>query len=64
MLIKNFAIEVQRTNPNARIFGMHPGTVDSKLSKPFQKMSAYKKLFQPTFCCSTNDQGYRRSKRV
>ena len=49
MLIKNFAIEVQRTNPNARIFGMHPGTVDSKLSKPFQKNVNDKKLFQPTF---------------
>ena len=49
MLIKNFAIEVHRTNPNARIFGMHPGTVDSKLSKPFQKNVSDKKLFQPTF---------------
>lgn len=49
MLIKNFAIEIQRTNPNARIFGMHPGTVDSKLSKPFQKNVSDNKLFHPTF---------------
>ncbi len=37
MQIKNLAIECQRTHPNQIILGLHPGTVDSNLSKPFQK---------------------------
>lgn len=38
MGIKNLSIELQRKNPNAIIVALHPGTVDSELSKPFQKM--------------------------
>jgi len=34
-IIKNFSIELRRTNPNAIIFGLQPGTVDSNLSEPF-----------------------------
>lgn len=37
MLLKNFAIELGRTHPQAIVLGLHPGTVDSALSKPFQK---------------------------
>lgn len=36
MLIRNFAIEMRRTHERAIIVGLHPGTVDSNLSKPFQ----------------------------
>ncbi|MEO1731183.1 MAG: SDR family NAD(P)-dependent oxidoreductase [Pseudomonadota bacterium] len=37
MLIKNFALEMGRTHQQSVIVGLHPGTVDSDLSKPFQK---------------------------
>ena len=49
MIIKNAAIEVGRRNKNAIIVGLHPGTVDSDLSKPFQKNVADGKLFTPEF---------------
>jgi NAD(P)-dependent dehydrogenase (short-subunit alcohol dehydrogenase family) len=36
MLLKNFAIEMARTHPDSLVVGLHPGTVDSALSQPFQ----------------------------
>ena len=36
MLLKNFALEMARTHPDSVIAGLHPGTVDSALSQPFQ----------------------------
>ena len=36
MLIKTAAIELARTKPNAVLIAMHPGTVNSRLSKPFR----------------------------
>ena len=36
MLVKTAAIEVQRTQPNAVLAALHPGTVDSALSGPFR----------------------------
>ena len=36
MLLVNFAIEIARTHKEAVILGLHPGTVDSRLSAPFQ----------------------------
>ena len=36
MLLKNFAIEMCRTHKHGVIAGLHPGTVDSALSEPFQ----------------------------
>lgn len=36
MLIRNFAIEIGRTHTHGVVVGLHPGTVDSELSKPFQ----------------------------
>ena len=36
MLLKNFAIEMGRTHKEAVVVGLHPGTVDSALSEPFQ----------------------------
>lgn len=47
MLLKNFAIEVARTNKQAICVGLHPGTVDSGLSKPFQGNVPAEKLFTP-----------------
>jgi NAD(P)-dependent dehydrogenase (short-subunit alcohol dehydrogenase family) len=45
MILKNIAIETARSNKNAIIVGLHPGTVASKLSKPFQKSVSKDKLF-------------------
>ncbi len=36
MFVKTAAIEMQRNNPNAVIVALHPGTVDSPLSRPFR----------------------------
>lgn len=49
MIIKCAAIEVARSNKQAIVVGLHPGTVDSKLSKPFQANVPEKKLFTPEF---------------
>ena len=45
MVIKNLAIEIKRKSPLALVVGLHPGTVDSPLSQPFQKSIAKEKLF-------------------
>ena len=49
MVIKNTAIEISRRNKKAIIVGLHPGTVDSNLSKPFQANVPYGKLFTPDY---------------
>ena len=49
MIIRNAAIEIGRTNSNARIIGLHPGTVDTGLSKPFQGHVPDGKLFTPAY---------------
>ena len=36
MLIKTASIELARTKPNVALIAMHPGTVNSGLSKPFR----------------------------
>lgn len=36
MLLANLAIEMARTHKEAVVMGLHPGTVDSRLSAPFQ----------------------------
>ena len=46
-IIKNFSIESKRTNPTGIIIGLQPGTVKSKLSKPFQKNVKKGKLLLP-----------------
>jgi NAD(P)-dependent dehydrogenase (short-subunit alcohol dehydrogenase family) len=45
MVLKNASIEINRSNKNAIIIGLHPGTVDSELSKPFQGAVSKDKLF-------------------
>lgn len=36
MLVRNFAIEMTRTHKHAVVAALHPGTVDTRLSAPFQ----------------------------
>jgi NAD(P)-dependent dehydrogenase (short-subunit alcohol dehydrogenase family) len=47
MLLKTIAIETARTHPEAIIVTLHPGTVDTAMSKPFQANVAPEKLFTP-----------------
>lgn len=49
MILKSASIEIKRSNKNAIIIGLHPGTVDSKLSKPFQSSIKEDKLFTPKY---------------
>ena len=45
MLVRNFAIELRRSHPLAIVVGLHPGTVDTALSAPFQRGVAQAQLF-------------------
>jgi NAD(P)-dependent dehydrogenase (short-subunit alcohol dehydrogenase family) len=47
MLIRTMAIELKRTRPQAILVGLHPGTVDTRLSKPFQRGVPEGRLFTP-----------------
>ena len=47
MLIKTMSIELARRNANALCVGLHPGTVDTSLSKPFQRGVSEVTLFPP-----------------
>ncbi|HSJ78718.1 MAG TPA: SDR family NAD(P)-dependent oxidoreductase [Erythrobacter sp.] len=47
MLLRNFALELARTHPESVIVGLHPGTVDSALSAPFQSGLADGQLTAP-----------------
>lgn len=49
MLMKTIAIETARTHPHAIIVTLHPGTVDTGMSKPFQGNVAPEKLFTTAF---------------
>jgi len=49
MILKNLAIEIARSNPHAIVAGLHPGTVDTALSKPFQRGVKPEKLFTPAY---------------
>lgn len=49
MLIKTAQIELSRRLPKAVLVSYHPGTVDTNLSKPFQKNVPDGKLFTPDF---------------
>ena len=45
MILRNLAVELGRTHPQAVVAGLHPGTVDTGLSAPFQKGVKPEKLF-------------------
>jgi NAD(P)-dependent dehydrogenase (short-subunit alcohol dehydrogenase family) len=47
MMIKTLSIELARCNPSALCVGLHPGMVDTALSKPFQSGVRQDKLFSP-----------------
>lgn len=47
MILKTLSIEHARRFPDAIIAGLHPGTVDSALSAPFQRRVPEDKLFSP-----------------
>jgi NAD(P)-dependent dehydrogenase (short-subunit alcohol dehydrogenase family) len=49
MTIRNLAIEWGRTHKQGICVGLHPGTVDTHLSQPFQKNVAEGKLFTPDY---------------
>ena len=52
MLLKNMAIEVRRSRPEMVVCGLHPGTVDSGLSGPFQRNVPAGKLFTAEFAAA------------
>jgi len=47
MLLKTLALELARRAPAALCVGLHPGTVDTALSKPFQGGVSEAQLFTP-----------------
>lgn len=50
MMLKNASIEITRNKKQAIVVGLHPGTVDSDLSRPFQKNVPAKQLFTAEYC--------------
>lgn len=49
MLVRTLSIELTRVNPQALCIGLHPGTVDTRLSRPFQTNVPNSRLFSPCF---------------
>ena len=45
MLIRTLSIELSRVNPYALCVGLHPGTVDTLLSKPYQSSVSEDSIF-------------------
>jgi NAD(P)-dependent dehydrogenase (short-subunit alcohol dehydrogenase family) len=52
MIIKTASIEARRRHPDLVMASLHPGTVDSDLSKPFSRRVRPEKLFSPEFSCT------------
>jgi NAD(P)-dependent dehydrogenase (short-subunit alcohol dehydrogenase family) len=48
MVLRTLSIEHARRFPESVIAGLHPGTVDSALSAPFQRNVPHGKLFSPS----------------
>lgn len=49
MILRNLAVELARSHPQAVVAGLHPGTVATDLSAPFQKGVKPDKLFTPAW---------------
>jgi len=49
MALKTLSVEWQRVIPTGTVLALHPGTVDTALSEPFQRGVAPEKLFEPAF---------------
>lgn len=47
MLLRNLAVELGRTHKRAVVAGLHPGTVDTALSRPFQRGVPPEQLHTP-----------------
>ncbi|MEA3264257.1 MAG: SDR family NAD(P)-dependent oxidoreductase [Pseudomonadota bacterium] len=47
MILRNFAIELGRTHPQAVVAALHPGTVATDLSAPFTGSGEGRRLFSP-----------------
>jgi NAD(P)-dependent dehydrogenase (short-subunit alcohol dehydrogenase family) len=47
MLVRTCAVELRQRNPGALCVALHPGTVDTRLSQPFQAGVDPSKLFTP-----------------
>ena len=45
MMVRSLSIELARKKPEAFCVGLHPGTVDTRLSEPFQRNVPQGKLF-------------------
>ena len=68
MLLRTAAIEHKRRRPESIVVALHPGTVDTDLSAPFQRGVPEGKLFTPAFSAerlisvidslSANDTGH------
>lgn len=52
MFLKTASIELKTRLPKAIVIGLHPGTVDSALSKPFQSRLPEGQLFTPDYSVS------------
>jgi len=48
-LLHTASIELKRLNPAATVLAVHPGTTDTRLSRPFQGNVPAGKLFTPAF---------------
>jgi NAD(P)-dependent dehydrogenase (short-subunit alcohol dehydrogenase family) len=48
-IVRTAAIELARTRPQAMCVALHPGTVDTGLSKPFKRGVPAEKLFTPAY---------------
>lgn len=46
-VIRTLAMELKRTRPEAMALSLHPGTVTTRLSKPFRSNEAHAGLFAP-----------------
>ncbi len=64
MLIKTTAIEFSRTKPQCAVIALHPGTVNSKLSKPFKgeqigrpPLDAAQDMLEVIFSVTKEDSG-------
>lgn len=69
MMLKSAAIEAARADPSLSCIGLHPGTVDTALSDPFQANVAPGKLFSPAqsagyLCDVVSHVGPERSGQV
>ncbi len=52
-MIRTLSVELARKAPGAACIGLHPGTVDTGLSKPFQRNVPDGKLFTPDFSAAS-----------